>query len=81
MTPVKRKSRAGRPRREDRDAVRSQLVTLKLTPRETVLLDNVLELRRQELAARSGGARVVLTRSSVLRELLEAEGRRRRLRT
>lgn len=74
-----RKSKLGRPRREDRSEVRSELVTLKLTPPEAGQLDKLIALREAEVSAASGGGRVVLSRSSVLRELLEAECKRRGL--
>ena len=77
MSP--RKSKLGRRPRDDRDAVRSELVTLKLTPPEGKLLDRLIAVREAEVSAASGGGRVVLSRSSVLRELLTAECARRNL--
>jgi hypothetical protein len=59
--------------------VRSELVTLKLTPPEGATLDKLIDLRRAELEAAAGGARVELTRSSLIRELIQAEAARRKL--
>lgn len=79
MSPARRKTRLGRPPMEDRNAIRSELVTLKLTPPEAAVLDAIVDVRWRELSAEAGGARVELTRSSVIRELIAAEAKRRRI--
>lgn len=78
MSPAKRKSRAGRPTLASKGGVaRTILVTLKLLPSEATLLDKLAAAREMEIAAATGGGRVRLSRSSILRELLDAEVKRR----
>lgn len=66
----RRRKRVGRPRLKNREAVRSELVTLKLSPAERDLLDELVRLRADELRAHASGATVAVTASSYLRGLI-----------
>jgi hypothetical protein len=48
------------------------LVPLKLTGQQVAWLDELVKVRARELSAMAGGAKVEVTRSSVLREALAA---------
>jgi hypothetical protein len=80
MNPRKVKSLAGRPPK-DRDERRSELVQIKLTPPEARVLDEIVAARAVEISAATGGAAAHPTRSSVFRELFEAEAKRRGIAT
>lgn len=77
MSP--RRKRGGRPPIADREAVRSRLVTLKLSPTERDLLDRLIEARAIDLRAETSGARIEVTASSYLRWLLMRDAEVRQL--
>lgn len=70
-------ARMGRPRLKDRRAVKSVLVTLKLSQEERDMLDRLVEARAADLRAETHGAHVDVTASSYLRWLIarDAESR------
>lgn len=71
-----RRNRGGRPRKPEGTAA-TVLVPLKLSEHQCVWLDELVEVRRRELSEMAGGAKVEVTRSSVLREALLRELERR----
>ncbi len=79
MSPRRAKPRVGRPRETDRSKVRGELVTLKLTRVEHATLLRLVAERERELRAASHGARVGVTVSSYLRDLIARAAERKGL--
>lgn len=77
MSP--KRNLGGRPAIDDRDTVRSVTVTLKMSPAERALLDRLIAARAAEERASTAGARVEVTVSSLVRELLHREAKARGL--